>query len=667
MRSISAALTAAQKEASRAAYVVCEVKNQVENVRRLDFADVNTTANAAAKHDIAVAADGSVQRVRVQSGTIKHQRVTDPGTPSAWDSWTDLATSRGSSIAVAARGARVIVVYTDTVGLTVYYRESTDSGQTFGAETTLTAAPGGIVVDLAAAYKDASGEAFVAWCLGASMRGIKRAGGTWGSVLNPGDTFASLSGIAMTYAFDYEMVITGQEATTSKPTVWTRVYGDGVAQAADTWSGLQRMVQAEVSTAAFTAPSLDFVDTYRANFTEIASWTGGQTRHYRTWLHASNLFTAGPFAWRTPLPSDNAAALGLAVAHGATHVYESGITVVRRAARAAVTLDVSSDVLALELVESALDCHGWIEIVNAGAYAGPPAPLQPGNLVAVSFGYHTASGAQASRVQDLWITAIEHRVRPRTAGEGRRSTLRLHVEGGLRRLQRSMQRFHISHPATEDYRAIISAVMLRAGLALSVTSASARSDSVTPWLHIAPEQSGAFALRAALAFLADRIVPKASGVMALHEPLASDASAYTLGAGPEHPLYALTLRDEPPAVSETMALSFTSGNAYLTGQAHDHAAGVHGLGAIARVRDLSSDTTGEVSATASAHLRQRALDERAGELVCPPICGLELLDVLTFSDPLVSAAAQTRRVAGITWRLDRARQVYEQRIALGVV
>jgi hypothetical protein len=230
-----------------------------------------------------------------------------------------------------------------------------------------------------------------------------------------------------------------------------------------------------------------------------------------------------------------------------------------------------------------------------------------------------------------------------------------------------MQRFHISHPATEDYRAIISAVMLRAGLALSVTTASARSDSVTPQFHIAPEQSGAFALRAALAFLADRIVPKASGIMALHEPLASQASDYTLDAAPEHPLYALTLRDEPPAVSETMALSFTSGNGYLTGQAHDHAAGVHGLGTIARVRDLSSDSTGEAEATAVAHLRQRALDERAGELVCPPICGLELLDMLTFSDPLVSASAQTRRVAGITWRLHRPREVYEQRIALGVV
>jgi hypothetical protein len=316
--------------------------------------------------------------------------------------------------------------------------------------------------------------------------------------------------------------------------------------------------------------------------------------------------------------------------------------------------------------------------------------MQPGNLVALSFGYQTASGAQASRVQDLWITAIEHRVAPRglkaratgiarrglkaraTGVSGQRSTLRLHVEGGLRRLQRSMQRFHISHPGTEDYRAIISAVMLRAGLALSVTSASARSDTVTPQFHIAPEQSGAFALRAALAFLADRIVPKASGIMALHEPLASQASDYTLGGAPEHPLYALTLRDEPPPVSETMALSFTGANAYLTGQAHDHAAGVHGLGAIARVRDLSSDTTGEVAATAAAHLRQRALDERAGELVCPPICGLELLDVLTFSDALIAGSAQTRRVAAIAWRLDRAgmrrgREVYEQRIALGVL
>ena len=68
-----------------------------------------------------------------------------------------------------------------------------------------------------------------------------------------------------------------------------------------------------------------------------------------------------------------------------------------------------------------------------------------------------------------------------------------------------------------------------------------------------------------------------------------------------------------------------------------------------------------------AHVRKRALDERAGTLVCPPICGLELLDVLAFSDALVSASSQARRVAAITWRLDRARGIYEQRIELGVV
>jgi hypothetical protein len=116
-----------------------------------------------------------------------------------------------------------------------------------------------------------------------------------------------------------------------------------------------------------------------------------------------------------------------------------------------------------------------------------------------------------------------------------------------------------------------------------------------------------------------------------------------------------------------MVLSLTSSNTYLTGQAHDHAAGQHGLGVIERLRDLTSDNASEAGATAAAHQRQRALDERAGELVCPPICGLELLDVLTFSDPLVAASAQTRRVSGITWRLDSARGVYEQRIALGVL
>jgi hypothetical protein len=676
VRSINSALTTAQKQPSRQPYIVCQVKNQLENVRRLDYANVNTTSNNNGKHDCAADEDNNVHRVRMDGGAVKYNRVlaADTGTSSAYDSWTDLATGRGTLCAIAARGDRVIVLYTAAGDGTIYYRESTDNGASFGSETTL-AAPG-FTIDLAVAYKNAAGDAFAAWVHAASMRGIKRSGGSWGSVLNPGDAFSSLNGIALTYAFDYEMVITGQENATTKPTVWSRVYGDGSAVTLDTWGSLQKVVQAEAGQATFQSPFLDYVDTWRASYVEISGWNGGETRHYRTWLDQSNLFTAGPFAWRTPLPSDNQNTQGIAIAHTATHVYESFLTFVRRASWAPVTLDVSADLLALEISEEPLDCAGWIELANADSYVPDTspapaltAPIDIGNLVELSFGYYTSSGNLASRIQDLWITAIELRVEPhRTRQEPRqrpkqRSVLRLYVEGGLRRLQRSHQRHHIAYNASEDWRSILSTLMLRAGLTLSVTTASSRSDTILPVFHIAPDHSGHRALREALSFLADRIVPKADSLMALHETDSTPATDYTLGT--DHPIYRYRARIEPPPVSETVVITHSNTNAYTTGQTMDSAWRQHGLGTIERIRDLTSDASAEASDTALAHHRGRALDREFGELVCPPVCGLELYDVLAATlAPIDGLGQSQQRVRSITWRYDQPRAIYEQQIGL---
>ena len=47
--------------------------------------------------------------------------------------------------------------------------------------------------------------------------------------------------------------------------------------------------------------------------------------------------------------------------------------------------------------------------------------------------------------------------------------------------------------------------------------------------------------------------------------------------------------------------------------------------------------------------------------------GLEPLDVVDISDPLIAASAAKRRVASITWRYDVRRAVYEQQIELGAL
>src|SRR5437763_14033465 len=127
MRSIPADLLAAQKSTSAEPFVDVVASNESAGVRRLDFLSLNATVNPIAKHDVAVAGDGSVTRVRMDAGAVKQDRATDPAATGPWNTWTNLATGMGTNVACAAKGTRVIIVYTDAAGTGIKTRESTAS------------------------------------------------------------------------------------------------------------------------------------------------------------------------------------------------------------------------------------------------------------------------------------------------------------------------------------------------------------------------------------------------------------------------------------------------------------------------------------------------------------------------------------------------------------
>jgi hypothetical protein len=183
---------------------------------------------------------------------------------------------------------------------------------------------------------------------------------------------------------------------------------------------------------------------------------------------------------------------------------------------------------------------------------------------------------------------------------------------------------------------------------------------VTRKFTVLPGSSGFDAVRDALAALADRIRMRAIAAATLTEPLPSAASQYAFGQ--DHPLREARLFAEPPPVSEAQA--FGAGG---FGEAIDFPSAAVGLGTRVQRRDITSTTGSAAAATATAHLRQRALDAEAGRLVVPPHCGLELLDAVDWTDAAISSSAIKRRVAGIRWRYDRRRSVYEQEIALGAM
>jgi hypothetical protein len=305
----------------------------------------------------------------------------------------------------------------------------------------------------------------------------------------------------MCYGADWDIALTGVEATTLRHTLWSIVYGDGYDAPANTWGALNPQQQAESnSSVAFSAPAIVYCDGYHVNYVEADTFTGGSTRVYRTTLHLFTTYAYGANTMSAPAPVNYGGAEGLALAAdagGGGYLYETAPDIVTRAPLAQSLLTLTNDVLAVAIDERGDATSGYIELDNAGgAYAGPPAPIAVGNLVNLSWGYRTGAGPQAARMADLYIAACEYR---RTGGV---STLRLHVEGGWELLRRNRQRTQVAHAGAETYLQILSRILSRAGLLLSTSGVSTRASTVTPKFTIHPRTSGYEAAQQALSFLA---------------------------------------------------------------------------------------------------------------------------------------------------------------------
>lgn len=286
MRSISAPLLAAQKSASAAPYLRVSVSDRNGGVHRLSWTRLYTGAEPDGYHAACMPGDGSLIRARVSGGQVYYQRVTSPGVGSDFSAWTDLGVAADAGVALCANGSRVLLFYVDSGGTLVKVRESTDNGATLGVA--VTAATGaGTVVWLAADVKP-SGDALVAYNVGATVYAARRLTGAWGSPVAWPNTAASIAGIGCGYNGDWNLAIAGTDAA-GQSFLWTTLVGDGYSQPAGTWaSGLKELMRSSAgSSVAYRAPFLSRIDTYRMTFVEQFTGTAAYARPYHAYSPAS--------------------------------------------------------------------------------------------------------------------------------------------------------------------------------------------------------------------------------------------------------------------------------------------------------------------------------------------------------------------------------------------
>ncbi len=656
MRTLLSALLAAQKKASAVPYVKVEIVDRIGGVKRLDWQRLYTGSEPDSYHAATMPADGSLNRCRVDAGSLYRQRVANPGPGSNFATWTLVDPCASAGVALASYGAAVLLFYVGTNGRTIYLRESGDYGATFGSPTTITT-PASAVGWLAAALK-ADGTALLIYSVGGAVYRVKRSGGTWGSPAAWSNSLASVSGLACHYWRDFDVLVAGVDSQ-GRNKVWSTIYGDGYSEAPDAWSPLDEVTGASAgSNVEFRAPFLHYRDTVRATF--IERYTGSESYNRPCFSYSPVAADYVDNLWREPVPLNLSGQYGLALTSSASAVWLAAPWGVWQAPVAASTLDVTADVL--ELTSEEESGGGSVRVVlrnDDGRYldlSGAKAVIQRGAEVRVSPGYVTTSGPLASAGPAYWLDGWEH-----TSGGGS-ATFVLHAHDAWQLLEgwRARRQYAWAKGERNVYQ-LLAFLLGRAGLELSALSSSPTITDLFPSFTIQPGESGATAVRRLLAMAPDVLFFDGHHAY-LKNPQATDAADYAYGT--DHAIvrgrYG-TLR--PPA---NRAQVFGDGP-FVEGfdwpeieDAHDRVRQAH---------DLNLDTVALAQERANAELRRLAMAALGGSLVVPPNCGQELYDVIAVTDAPAGLSAAKRRVMGLSLRYVRggSAPAYEQRLTLGAV
>ncbi|HXG42143.1 MAG TPA: hypothetical protein VNL95_05390 [Dehalococcoidia bacterium] len=645
MRFLPPPLAAAQGSPSAVPYLRVTVSPRTGGVARASFQRLYSGPETDGPHAAALAGDGSLLRARIADGQLYYQRVPSPGPGSPFGSWTPLASAQ-RSVALAALGAQVLLAYVTADG-SVSVRESQDYGATFGPAVTVLPSSAA-AQHLALALK--AGEALLAYATPSQVSVLKRTGGVWGSPSAWPHALGSVSGLACHYGGDYNLAVTGTE-TGGRAGVWAAAFGDGYRQGVGTWSPLREVQRADAGTGvAFAAPCLSAPDVYRLGFLE--SYSGSQP--YAR-LQLSHLVTDVDFAdnwWREPLPSDIASAHGVAMAGSGTALWLSAPAGVWRADLSAPALDVSYAVLALEVEEAPWGGRLRVQLSDDGTLSAPDGPLQPGAEVAVSLGYFTAQGPQASPAPRHWLTAVE------VHSEGGRRTVTLDATSawGLLRAWRARRQFAWA-AGERNVFGILSFLWARAGVPFSTVSYSQAAVDLRPAFTVQPGQSGLEAVRRLLALVPDVVLLSQSYALLKH-PLETETPSYAYGDG--HPILAAAARRSLAAANRvqvfgqgTFAEAFLWDDIALSGDR------------LLQVHDLNLATGPQAADRALWEARRLRLSLISEELTVPTNCVQELYDVVTVTEPSLGLAGARRRVLSIRTSYDARRGLYRQRLGLG--
>jgi hypothetical protein len=664
MRTLTATLLAAQKAETRKPYIKVEARNDPLGVVNLVWERLYTGTETDGPHGATITADGSLVRIRVssaaQSKRVYWQRVTNPGPLSDYTAWTYLNIYNVANAAACSLGATVSLFWVKTDG-TTYHMVSTDNGATWGTPEVIGYAPTGAVGGMAADYRP-NGDLFLFFAGATELYLIKRLSGAWQSRVTWNLTTGTLSGAAVVYDSDWKLLVSGQDSSNNYR-LWSLIYGDGVEVTAGTWGALLPVMTAPSDSGYEFGPVfMDKPDVLRFFCNEKYTGDEAYNRPLRANAIPSTVYLAN--LWAEPKPFNYLNINGLALTHSATYAWLCCPSGIWRAPLAAVTLDLSNDLLGLKYSTAVESGQALVELQNsAGQYAAPGAgalaTLYNGCRLDISLGYRTSSN-EISAGPSFNLQGYEYK-----SAAGKASVL-LYASDGWEDLSGWKARYPLRWNVSSDelsVKGILSFVLARAGLKLTVVSESTLISTFFPDFTIQAGDSGAAVVGKLLSFVADKLFIE-GGLAYLVNPLAADASVYSYGS--THPILEGNYRQDSAGVNRVQASGWDPVNLVtITTDSFTWTDIETGPERLQSLEDINLETDALAHGRGETLLRKAVMAATSGGIRAATNCGLQLLDIIAITDSRAGLAAVKKRVIGFTTSYLPEKGAYTQNIQLG--
>jgi hypothetical protein len=711
MQSLTATLLAEQKKARNKPIFQVLASDFLGPLPRLTWSELYTDSQDDQPHAMVICADDSIVRVCSDSGSARHQRVTDPLTASQWSTWTGgMGTcSTMGQMALATSGSKVWWFYISASDQVLYCRESSDYGASWGSAAAVHICTGTYQLESVAVAHRSGSDAIVfystrdtAVASSCHLCVRKQTSGAWGSATSWGKTAgAQIRGLTCHKTGDYNMLYganvdaythfgIGEGAGLAYLwTLYAIAYGNGVDVTAGTWGDPVLVERTDSGTAFATAwPSMTYVDMFRAIF---AGYLEGE--EYSRLLRMAGVY--GPTfletTWSDPWPLlAEAGTFGSVIDYrpgGDGYVYVSHANRAYRASAAGdgsvdlgdrlvkyrvvdrwsgwkgggVSEDYGQNVAAELEGEIWLDNHdGGLNELGTGEYA----PVKRGSMLELRRGYVTSEGEEYGNWPALWIEDWEY-----VADFRGRSYLVIYCIGGWGFMaSMAAQRQYQWEDGEASVWTIAERLFALAGFELSSQGgASTTIGSLKPAIIINPGEDLRGAALKVLSKVPDFVFWEGHTPY-VKEMAEDEASVYAYGGLGNHVIIAGRYGVRTPGYNHIEV--FSTMDPYgipVFGDEVDYEE-IDLVGhRLQKIFDYAYDTNEECDERAVAQLRKHEATKKRGEVVTLPNLGLQLLDVVTVTDARAGGTGEVYRVRGIVETYDATKDalVWEQRVVLG--